>query len=485
MKILLVNPPFNILREKYDSSVSVGLLCLGTYLHSKGVQVTIIDGARESDFLNKILSTVSDFRFVGLSVMTTQIPQAMKVSKRIREVHGKSTIIWGGAHPTFFAEQTVSDPVVDIVCFGEGEETLLEIVQGKPLEEILGIAFKKDLNVIKNQPRARIDPTKTPSLNWNLISPEVLSNLSLVPSLTSRGCPHRCTFCVNAIQNYHWKSRESDQVISDLIKIKDFPVFSRKKIRFWDENFFVDIKRSREIVEGMIRNKLNLSWETTVRADYFRKGFIDNQFLGRLKASGCYLLAFGAESGSPDILKKINKDLTPSDIIASAKLCLINGIIPQYSFMIGLPGEKKQDMLLTIDLIRRLRKLSPKVQFLGPQAFRPYPGSLLYQECLRAGWQAPKDLKDWESLARNQLSYLSVQQFPWVNEKDFVEAMEVFVRFGAHPIKEALKSTTKASFLLKLGLALVCKLRWKFRFFEFPIEFLLAKKFVSRLNSST
>ena len=162
----------------------------------------------------------------------------------------------------------------------------------------------------------------------------------------------------------------------------------------------------------------------------------------------------------------------------SAKLCLKHGIIPQYSFMIGMPDETKEDMMMTLDLIDKLVKLGDEVQILGPQAFRPYPGSELYQECLDAGWQAPKTLEDWAHLVENELSYLTVQNFPWVKNKDFVESMEAYVRFGAMSFKSAMGSSVSVQRFLKAGFVLLCQLRWKLKFFYWPIEFKLAKKFV-------
>ena len=191
-------------------------------------------------------------------------------------------------------------------------------------------------------------------------------------------------------------------------------------------------------------------------------------------------MSFGAESGSTRILKMIKKDVTPEQILNSAKMCLRHGIIPQYSFMIGLPGETKADMMQTLYLIDKLVKLDEKVQILGPQAFRPYPGSELYQECIRSGWKAPVTLEEWAHLAENELSYLTVQNFPWIKNKDFVESMEAYVRFGSHSIKSAMGSTVKAQKFIKLGFVLLCKLRWKLKFFAFPIEFKLAKKFITK-----
>jgi radical SAM superfamily enzyme YgiQ (UPF0313 family) len=207
---------------------------------------------------------------------------------------------------------------------------------------------------------------------------------------------------------------------------------------------------------------------------------IDDNLILKLKQSGCYLLSFGAESGCPRILKKIKKDIMPDDILNSAKLCLKYRIIPQYSFMVGLPGEEKKEINETIKLIDRLIKLSNKVQILGPQAFRPYPGSELYEECLKAGWHEPQSIEEWSEMVEDELNYLNVKKFPWIKEKDLVESLEAYTRFGAHSIKSALGSTIKANKILKFIFIVICKIRWRLKFFRWPIEVKLAKKFISK-----
>lgn len=479
-KILLINPPFNIVKENYDSSVSVGLLSIATYLDSQGVKVEMIDGARQKNYLELIEARATEFDVFGLSVMTTQIPNALAISREIKEINPGAVIIWGGTHPTFFPEETVNSDLIDVVCFGEGEDAMLEIAQGGEISLVKGIVYKQNGNIIKNPPRPLHDPASMPLFNWDLVPREILENLFLIPSLTSRGCPHRCTFCINAILKNKWRPRTAGQVLEDLRVIKSKDYFRGKKLRFWDENFFVDIGRSKAIIDGMIAMNLDIAWETTVRSNYIKPGMIDDEFLAKLRQSGCYLLSFGAESGSPRILKKIQKDITDDEILNSAKMCLKHDIIPQYSFMIGLPGESKKDMFMTLGLIDKLLALSDKVQILGPQAFRPYPGSVLYEECLAAGWSEPKSLAEWSHLIDHELNYLNVHNFPWVKHKALVESMEAYVRFGAHSIKSAMGSSIKAKRWLKLSFVLICKLRWKLKFFAWPIEFRLAKKYVTK-----
>lgn len=503
-KVLLINPPFNIAKENYDSSISVGLLSIATYLASQRISVKIIDGARQKNYLDLIKKNIKNYDYAGLSVMTTQISKALDISRLIKELNPGCKIIWGGGHPTFFVKETIAHPLIDIVCYGEGELVMHELASGKELSEVKGIAYKSPLNplakggilnssptllfrqeegdfeIIINEPMPLHDPAEMPLFNWDLEPKEVLHKLYLIPSLTSRGCPHRCTFCINAILKNRWRPRTAEQVLRDLDHIASKEYFKHKRLRFWDENFFVDINRAKKIIDGMLERNFNMPWETTIRANYIREGMVDDELLAKLKKTGCYLLSFGAESGSSRILAKIKKDITPEEVVNSAKQCLKHGIIPQYSFMIGLPGETKEDMKLTLKLIDKLIELSDKVQILGPQAFRPYPGSPLYEECVQAGWKAPATLEEWAHLVENELSYLTVRNFPWVKHKDFVESMEAYVRFGAHSLRSAMGSSVKAQKMIKLAFVLICKLRWKLKFFFFPIEFKIAKRFVTK-----
>jgi radical SAM superfamily enzyme YgiQ (UPF0313 family) len=479
--ILLINPPFNILKDNYDSSISVGLLCLASYLAERGVGVKIIDGARQRKYWDLLKEEIPHFDFFGLSVMTTQAGPALKTSRLIRSLNPRAKIVWGGFHPTFFPAETATHPLIDVAVMGEGEETLFEILKNfHDLPKIKGIAFRGDRGVVVAEKRALLEVKDLPLPKWELMPRDILENIDIIPTHTSRGCPHRCAFCVNAITKNAWRSRPPEQVFEDIRIIKAKEYFKNKPLRFWDENFFVNKQRAEAIVDGMIEENLVIPWETTVRANYLRPDLINDIFLDKLRKSGCYLLSFGAESGSDRILKKIKKDVTREEIISSAKQCLKYDIIPQYSFMVGLPGEETSDIKATISLIDELISLSPKVQILGPQAFRPYPGSPLYDECLASGWSAPRSLEEWAEAMQDQLNFLSPRNFPWVKDKDLVESLEAYVRFGAHPLGSALGSTVKAPGLIKLFFVLFCKLRWKMKFFRFPLEIKLAQKFIAR-----
>jgi len=486
-KILLINPAFNIVKSKYDTSLSVGLLCIASYLCKKGVSVKIIDCARQENWEKILDGELPETAYVGLSVMSTQIPSALQIAGRIRRFNPNIKLIWGGAHVTFFHKETLESDLVDFAIAHEGEETLYELLRefesSRPdFSKIKGLGYKKRNEIIINSRRNLLAMEEIPLPNWDLIPKEILKRLELVPTHTSRGCPHRCAFCINAITQNRWRMRKPEEVLKDIALIKSNPDFKGKKLRFWDENFFVDLKRAGQIAEGMISENLVIPWETTIRADYFSRPEMTDEFIAKLKKSGCYLLSFGAESGSQKILKKIDKDITKEQILNSARVCLKHDIIPQYSFMVGLPGEKNEDIAQTIDLIDELIKLDKKVQILGPQAFRPYPGSTLYQECLKSGWKAPQSLKEWSSAILNEMSYLTPYQFPWVKNPDLVDSLEAYSRFGAQSFQSALGSTVTSNKFLKIPFIIICKLRWRLRFFKWPIEYKLAKKYIAAIH---
>ena len=107
-RVLLINPPFNIVKDNYDSSISVGLLSIATYLDFNGVPVKIIDGVRQKNFLEIFKAEVAKSDLICFSVMTMQISQALELSALAKKINPRCQIIWGGAHPTFFRSKRLS-----------------------------------------------------------------------------------------------------------------------------------------------------------------------------------------------------------------------------------------------------------------------------------------------------------------------------------------------------------------------------------------
>jgi len=480
VKVLLINPVFSGLEfDSNATSIPIGIAYVGSALKEAGIDVKIIDCLTTKEHLVEIKKEIENCTWIGLSVMTVQIPHALFLSEYIKKFAPEVPIVWGGPHPTLFPAQTVIDSRVDIVVRDEGEVTCVELTkalsESKSLDKILGLTFKKDGKVIHTPRRPYINMDKAPYINYDLLNKEVMNKIKLLPSHTSRGCSHRCAYCINPITGCGWRGMSPKRVLDELEQVaKKYP---GRKIRFWDENFFNNPKRSKEIMQGIIDRGLKVEWETTVRGDYFTK-VITDEYLQLIKDSGCYKFCFGAESGSPRILRMIKKDVSTDQLVLSAKKSKEFGITPEYSFMIGLPNETKEDMLLTIDAFARLYEANPNAEFIGPQPYRPYPGSPLDNECEAFGWKAPDSLQAWSDLMETEWSYISVTKLPWVNEPDFVEAIWAYMNFALTPETRLMEGGIKVNNLFKRLFITASKLRWKFKYFDFPIEYIIANKYL-------
>jgi len=482
MKVLLINPIFSGLEFDSDAaSIPIGIAYVGSYLEKKGVSVKIVDCLTNQNFMEEIQRELPSCTWVGMSVMTTQVPHALFLCKYVRELDKKIPIVWGGPHPTLFPAQTIVDGRVDIVVRGEGEETALELTHSihlgeKKLDEVRGISYKSpDGRVMHTARRKHLDMDSLPFLNYDQLDQKVLKKLTVFPSHTSRGCSHRCAFCINPITGCGWRGMSPKRVLDELEYVtKRFP---SRLVRFWDENFFNSPNRSKEIMQGILDRGINVKWETTIRADYFTK-VVSDDYLSLIKKSGCYKFSMGAESGSPRILRMLKKDVTVEQLLLSAKRSGEYGIVPEYSFMIGMPNEEKADMLKTLDLIYKLYEANPNAELIGPQPFRPYPGSPLDNECEAAGWKSPDSLQAWANLIQYEWNFLAPSNFPWVKDPDFVEALWPYLNFALTPQERLMEGGIKVNSLLKRIFIFASKARWKMHFFDFPLEYKIAKKYL-------
>src|SRR4030042_4631545 len=190
-KLLLINPSFNIAKAKYDSSISVGLLCLASYLDKKGVPLKIIDCARQPGWQEILERETIKASHIGIAFMTTQIPSALQISRRIKQANPNLKIIWGGCHVNFFPHETLEHELVDFAILNEGEETFWELLLELEKETvkqnfslIKGLAFKDGGQIYINPRGELMSMSEIPLPSWELMPGEVLQKLELVPTHT-------------------------------------------------------------------------------------------------------------------------------------------------------------------------------------------------------------------------------------------------------------------------------------------------------------
>src|SRR3989338_6229363 len=245
-----------------------------------------------------------------------QINNGLKAAKLTREINSNIKIIWGGVHATLLPEQTLKNKYVDIIVYGEGEETFLELIQaidkGLSLKNIKGIGYKESNKIILNEKRELIENIDKINLRWDLVNPkDYIHNFEKkksISTITSRGCYFRCSFCYN--QTFfgarYFRGFSPEKVLEEIKFLLDLKV---ETIKFEDYNFLVDKNRTKEICNLIKQEKLDFTWSAPIRAHYFTE-----EFTKEITSVGYKYCNIGAESGSERILKLIKKIQYPNII---------------------------------------------------------------------------------------------------------------------------------------------------------------------------
>lgn len=442
--------------------VPLSLLPLAGVLEKNSYNPMIFD--TRIDRLNELKSKLNDAICLGIGCWTgPQILDGIKVATYVRDINPNIPIIWGGIHPSLLPLQTIKNKFVDILVKGEGEETLLELTQkiesNKDLDDVKGIIYKKNGKIKINPDRQFIDLNIYDLPPFHLLKMEKYIRLDKnFPYQSSRGCPHNCTFCYNHAYNRSiWRAKIPEKVLYDIQCVIE--KFNPEIIRFVEDNFFVSEKRVEEICAGIIKQGFDFKWISTCRVDYFAR--YRASFIKLLRKSGCYELAFGAESGSQRVLDWIKKEINVAQTIQTVKKCKKFGITPILSFMCGLPNEERDDLSQTTELVDKIKRISKNVKISGILVYTPYPGSPLFND-VKGKVKLPNSLEEWGHFNFSQVCGGLFDE----SYESLIEAVSRVWRFKSFAEKHQF---LKLLFLLYFS----ANLRWKYKNFQCPVEWKL------------
>jgi radical SAM superfamily enzyme YgiQ (UPF0313 family) len=403
MHILLFHPsPRSGWQAQRRVELPLNLLCLATGLVRQGYEVRIIDGFGSSNWKSELIEALKEKPLCfGVTSMTgPQILHALAGCRLVREAHPDVPIVWGGIHPTLLPEQTLENPLVDIIVSGEGEAAFEELVKaleaGAPLSEVRGLWFKEDGKARFTGTRPFIDLDARPPLSYDLVEMDRyrrrLFDRDHISFTSSRGCTHHCAFCWEPAMNKRkWRPMQPETVLEHLKRVvRDYGI---QGFLFTDDNFFVDMDRAHRILEGIVRADLDLSIaKLQIRAD--RVCRLDRDFLRLLVRANVRRLHVGVESGNERVLALINKGETVEQIIEANRILAAYPIVPLYLIMMGLPTETPEELADSVRLAIRLTDENPKAVKTF-NIYTPYPGTALYEKCVELGLTEPARLEEW------------------------------------------------------------------------------------------
>lgn len=372
MKILLIHPPVTD-EERYGKFAKagsvlppLGLLYMSSYLKKKGYkQVNFVDGLGENltfAELKKLIQKIGP-DLAGITSATLVYHRAVETARLMKEINPKVITVLGGPHATAFKSKIFeTDKVFDIVVYGEGEHTLLDIVDtlnsGRSLADVRGLVYRNDSKIVANSHRPYIqnlDEIPFPDRdllprNWqNLYRPNLarIKRWPVTSMITSRGCPFRCAFCDRNTFGKKFRAHSAEYVVDEIeMLVKKYGI---REIAIEDDTFSINKKRVVQICEQLIRKNLNLTWSCLARVNT-----VDKSLLELMKRAGCWLIGYGLESGSVKVLEKMKKDITLEQARQAIHWSNKIGLHIRGFFIIGHPGETPDSVMETIKYAKSL-----------------------------------------------------------------------------------------------------------------------------------
>jgi len=463
----------------------LSVLHLGAVLNDD--EYMIVDGNVDPapvETIANLMRSRSDVELLAVSVMPgPQIGHAVPQCKKLKKLFPDLPILWGGYFPSMHTTVTLKSDFVDFAVRGQGEHTLVEFLRarrnGGSLDGIPGLSHKRRSEIIDNPPRPMISPDDLPEqLPYHKITPSNYLQGSFLGRRTaahhtSMGCPFGCNFC-GVISVYGSREKMAAPARTEAALRQLQAEFGVDSIQFFDNNFFLGEDHAIELCERMI--PLHLKWWCEARIDILLR--YRESTWQKLRAAGCKMIFFGAESGSDQSLREMNKSLTREQIISMAHRAQQFDIIPEFSFMFGNPRDPLGDALVTINLIYQLKAIDPRCEIII-QHFTPTPQRRGSYGRLDAQNPYPATVEEWAT--RPWINFASHHNptVPWLRADllSWLRNFETVVQCR-WPTLQDFRLTPVTRKILQA----FAGWRYRSRFYYFPIELKIAKRAVSLRN---
>ncbi len=376
MKVLLINPPDTASKYKFIGLVAppLGIGYIAAVLEENDVDVKIIDGSALEMTWEELEKEIDAYGadIIGVTAVTPTIIQALRTAKMAKETCPDAMVVMGGYHPTFTYKKLLENHFIDVIIRGEGEYTMLELVQalenGADLREVKGIATREFITaqrpIIED-----LDELPFPARHLLPLDEYKIINMKLTTGtmISGRGCPHKCSFCSSAAMHGHkLRMRSAENIVDEMEHLLDD--HGAQMIAFMDDTFTMNRKRVEEVCWEIKERDLDFNWGATARADT-----LSESMLKKMRLSGCITLFVGVESADQQSLDNLNKRVTLDRIKKTFELTRELNVRTIASAVLGMPGDTRQSILKTISFVKTL---NPSYAVFSLAT--PYPGTEFY-----------------------------------------------------------------------------------------------------------
>ncbi len=394
MKVLLINPPSKneissntppIVDEEQGFFPPLGIMYVAAYAEKHtDHQIEILDAQVEQLSYLQIEQEIRKRKpdIVGITVMTFSLIDSLSTAKIVKKVDQNIKVVLGGPHVSIYPEETIRLPEVDYIVLGEGEIAFTELLQNltdrEKLRNVRGLVFKDNGGTVNTGVRDFVKDLDSLPYPARHLTPykkyrSLLAKESCITTMiTSRGCPFKCIFCNRPHMGKQLRARSAGSVINEMEECTRMGI---SEIAVYDDTFTFNRQRAIDICDGILSKGLKIKWDIRTRVD-----LIDKDLLIKLKQAGCDRIHYGIEAGTPEILKVLKKGTTLEQVRNAIRWSKKVGISTLAYFMIGSPGETREQIMQTINFAK---KLEP--DFAHFSITTPFPATELYMLGLKEG----------------------------------------------------------------------------------------------------
>jgi len=426
---VLINPPLS-LEERYGKAMAqfgavtepLGLAYIAGMLEMNNIPVTIIDAQAEElsvDQVATLLVNKTSPELIGITLLTPMFGAVQKLSDAIKKVLPETTIVLGGPHCTALKEQVLEEITsADIVCVGEGEETMADIAMANGKENlaiISGICYRDgdQIKITNQRPYIQnLDAIPPPARHllpmekYHLTASRVSGDSYCPTIIVARGCPFSCTYC-SRIFGSTLRLHSIERIISEIDTLID--KFNIKQLNIEADTLTANKKFLFQLCNALIDGGYNkkIKWTCESRVDTVNK-----ESLELMKKAGCWQISYGVETGNQRLLDKINKGTRLEQIEEVFKITKKTGITIRGFFMLGLPTETNVESLATINFAKKIDPLWAQFTITTP-----YPGTKMFNELKAAGKIRNFDWNNYNTWSGWQGGY----EIPYISEGRTIE----------------------------------------------------------------
>ncbi|MEW6530025.1 MAG: radical SAM protein [Thermodesulfobacteriota bacterium] len=432
MKIALVCPSwtddlgiFTKIAKRRNSQPPLGILYLAAVAEKLGHSVALIDADVEDHTLESLIAHLLDggYDLLGITATSPIFHKAVALAQGLKGRGFKPPIVIGGEHINIF-KSAAFFPCFDYAFYGESDLSFAEFLQTLEREPrqfsgIRGMIFRDNEQVVENPPTERIknlDELCLPAMHLlrrdrYIMTFAKFKSRVYLPIMATRGCPFKCAFCSEPLTNPYVRFRSAKNIVDEIEKwVNELNI---THFFFMDSNLTLNKNQVQKVCQEILDRKLKITFEGWTRAN-----LVNREILTLLKSAGLIRMSYGIESGDPEVLKIIRKEVSHEDMLNAFAMTEELGIEPACSVMLGLPGDTRRSVERTIEFVRKI----PQILYSNFSIANPYPGTQLYDWAREGKHGLRLEIRDFSDYRRYDHSPISVND---LSQKDLVRMQRV------------------------------------------------------------